>query len=236
TPTVVWLLGVLNPLFSRITTAWHQRFPLEVHSGLYEKSDLIELVQQQRLQADNRVPAEVLELVNRALHFDTYLIRDIVRPRKQLRTLKASEQVGPVLLDELHATGQTDFPVCEKSADKIIGTLHVPTLDEAKQGGTVADYANRKLAFLHESDSLATALHAFYTTKQRLFVVVNGFDEYVGIVTLEDLMHVLIGDVVPSDFDAYFDRQAVAERHTSHHQSPEPDIEIPAETAGTVVE
>jgi len=236
TPTVVFLLRVLNPVFSRLTSLWHRRFPLEVHSGLYEKDDLAELISQQREQTDNRIPEEILELVNRALHFDSYKVRDVLLPRKQLKAVKADELVGPVLLDELHATGQTDFPVYETSKDKVTAVLHVLTLDDAKQGGKVIDYATRKVAYLHESDNLATALHAVYTTKQRLFVVVNSFDEYVGIVTLEDILHVLVGTPAEqAEFDTYLDRQAVASRHDKHKQ-PEPDMEVLPEEPETVVE
>ena len=236
TPAIVWLLRILNPIFSRLTTAWHRRYPIEVHSGLYEKTDLIDLVAQQREQPDNRVPTEILDLVNRALHFDSYKVRDIVRPRKQIKALKADELVGPVLLDELHDSGQTDFPVYERSADQVIAILHILTLDDARQGGKVLDYATKKVAYLHEGDSLATVLHAVYQTKQRLFIVVNGFDEYVGIVTLEDMLQVLVGaSVTDSEFDAYLDRSAVVNRHTPR-PTPEPDIEVLPEAPETVVE
>lgn len=235
TPSVAWLLRVLNPIFSRVTNLWHRRFPVEVHSGLYEKEDLIGLIAQQREQADNRISEEVLELVNRALHFDTYKVRDVLRPRKQLTAVKADELVGPLLLDELHKTGQPDFPVYETSKDKITAVLHVLTLEDAKQGGKVIDYATRKVAYLHESDTFATALHAVYQTKQRLFVVVNSFDEYVGVVTLEDILNVLVGTPGEADFDTYLDRQAVAKRHDKRPE-PEPDIEVTSEESELVTE
>lgn len=233
TPTVVWLLGKLNPVLSFLTGWWHKRFPLQEHTGAYERDDLVHLVHRQVRQADNRVPAEILELVSNALQFDTFKVRDVVVPRKQVKSIGQDDAVGPIFLDELHATGHTRFPVHGKAADDIVGTLHLITLDEAKAGGHVRDYMEKPPVFLHEADTLAEALQVAYHTRQQLFVVVNGFDEYVGIVTLEDILRRLIGQPGFSEFEAHHDRAAVATKYEKpaksapkEEKSPEPASEV----------
>jgi CBS domain containing-hemolysin-like protein len=235
TPAIVRVLSVLNPVLSPITHAWYRRFPLFDHNGMYEKDDLLAVIKQQRNQEDNRISSEVLDIVERALQFDTKAVRDIVKSRQQIHLVSATETVGPVLLDELHATGFLDFPVYSGTKDNIVATLHLMTLDEAKQGGSVLDYADKKVAYLHEADNLADALHALYKTRQQLFIVVNNFDEFVGVVALEDILHALLGAPGRIDFDAHTDRQAVAAKHKSE-PLPEPEMEILPNSPETVVE
>jgi CBS domain containing-hemolysin-like protein len=234
TPIIVWLLNILNPLFSRLTTWWRRRFPAHIHSGLYERIDLVELIEHQRQQPDNRIAPEVLDLMQRALRFDTYAVHDITVPRRLVTTVKADDSVGPILLDELHASGFSDFPVYETSPEVPTGTLHLVSLDEAKHGGKVSEFADPKLAYLHEADSLADALDVIYKTRQRLFIVVNSFDEYVGITTLEDILHTLLGKPNGPTFETYHDRQAVVAKHAKVSK-PKPDIEKTSESDEEVV-
>lgn len=236
TPAVVRLLAIINPVFSRITEAWHRYFPLPLHSGLYEQEDLLRLIEQQRLQPDNRMSEEVLDLASRALQFDKRKVVDITVPRKQVKVVGLSETVGPILLDELHASGHTRFPVYKKDVNDIVGTLQLITLDEAKQGGKVSDFTDKKVAYLHEKDSLADGLRAVYRTKQQLFVVVNSFDEYVGIVTLEDILYALLGTAGDDDFDMHHNRQLVAAKHARKPESKPTEEEKISETSPEVVE
>lgn len=235
TPVVVKLLNWLNPILSPLTSAWYRRFPLFDHNGIYERDDLLAIVEQQRRQEDNRISPEVLDLVERALKFDSRYIRDIVKSKDKLRMVQGDEIVGPILLDELHATGFMDFPVYSTSKEQIVATLHLMTLDEAKQGGKVLDYSNRKVPYLHEADSLADALHAVYKTRQQLFMVVNSFDEFVGVVALEDILHALLGVPGEADFETHHDRQAVANKH-KERKLPELDVEILPDSTEAVVE
>lgn len=234
TPVLVGMLRYLDPILSRSAGWIGRRYP-QSHSGLYERSDLLELIDMQKRQTDSRIPVEELELAERALRFDQHKIRNVVVPRKQVKAVGKDDAVGPILLDELHATGYSRFPVYGKSEKDIIGTLHLISLEEARQGGHVRDYFETGVVYLHEGDTLADALHAVYTTKHQLFVVVNSFEEYVGIVTLEDILHSLLGQPVEDEFGAHHDITAVAARHPKKKKSP-PKEEKLSETPPEVVE
>ena len=83
-----------------------------------------------------------------------------------------------------------------------------------------------KVYYLHENDSLSTALHAFYTTNHPIFVVVNSFEEFVGIITVEGLLDQLLGHVPGEDFDQYSDLAAVAARHTNKETPVKTDEKV----------
>lgn len=219
TPSLSWLLNYLHPLFdvglSRLKPATKTG-----HTSLYETEDLMELLERQEGQSDNRITASDLDRLKRLLAANHQKVSDILTPRSQVKSLSDQDTIGPILLDELHESGQTIFPVKAGKADKIIGTLYLGDLG-LKTEGRIGDYLQPDVRYLHEDDSLSQAMQAFYRTRHQLFLVVNSFQEYVGIVTLKRLMQQLAGEPPSDDFDLHHDLAAVAAKH---HQSKSPAV------------
>ena len=220
TPSLVWLLGLLHPLLRRITH-FLSRFPLGPHTGLYEKEDLLDFIEQQQHQSDNRISVEELSLVRQALKFDDYTVTDVLVPRKKVNAISNHEPIGPVLMDELHALAHTRFPVYGDDKNVIVGTLFLRDIVDSKHSGTVKDYADKHVFYVHEKDSLSAALHAFRVAKQQILVVVNDFEEYVGIITVSDVLGKLITIPDGSAFVHHDDKRAVAAKHTKPEVSEE---------------
>lgn len=230
TPVVVWLLRYTDPVLRRVYNLATNRY-VPSHSGLYELEDLLDLLALQADQPDSRITTEELLLIRSVLQFGDHKVRDVLRPRKQVKAVALSDAIGPVLLDELHASGQTVFPVKKAPrSTEIVASLHLGDLS-LHSTGTVEDYASKGVTYMHESDNLADALHAFYQTKRQLFVVINSFEEYVGVLTLEDILHTLVGRPEPDEsLGSHEDSAHVAARHSHKPTAPV------AETAETVVE
>lgn len=222
TPAIAALLGYLHPILSRVGEPLHKHYQTVDHTGLYEADDLIELAEKQKAQDDNRIPTARLEALKKVLTSHHYKVGDMVTPRDEVKTVSDNDTIGLVLLDELHASGQSSFPVVQGKSDKVIGALYLHDLN-LKTEGKVRDHMHQSVRYLHEQDSLAQALQAFFKTKQQLFVVVNSFEEYVGVVTLERIVKQLTGEVQPDDFDQHEDLPAVANKHA--HDSEEPALE-----------
>jgi CBS domain containing-hemolysin-like protein len=89
--------------------------------------------------------------------------------------------------------------------------------------------------YVHENDSLSEALHAFFVTNHPLFVVVNSFEEFVGVLTVESILRQLLGHVPGDDFDQYTDLAAVAARHPRAKKSKK-TAETPVKTDTDVLE
>lgn len=209
---------------------------LAAHTGLFEKEDITMLLEQQREQPDNRISGHQLELIQRALHFEDKKAADILVPCAKTRMLEANETLGPILLDELHKSGQPSFLVYEGSPDTVIGTLSMKVAASAKHGGKVAQLMRADLCFVHEDFTLLQVAEALTQTKLQVAVVVNAFAEAAGIITLEQLLREAFG-VMPAEDIAYDDRKAVAEYHPKPEQpdqdkQPE-EIEPVADQADT---
>ncbi len=226
TPVVAWLLRFLFPvlnLLSRLSDGLH---PITIHTGLYQKEDLLDLIATQRVQADNRVDEEALRIAQHALTYGDKLIRDVMVPRNMVRMVSADDSLGPVLLAELHESGYSRFPVYKDSPDKVVGTLHARDLVVAKTGGKVSGVMQKTVYYVHEDESLDRALQAFLKTKHHLFMVVNEYEEIVGIITIEDVLEHIIGKKILDEFDQYEDLRAVAQLQAKQTHNEQRDKEI----------
>jgi len=211
TPAIAWLLNYLHPVLSFGSALAEKRY-IQPHTGLFERSDLLELIERQQGQPDNRLTSEELEIAQRALHFSDRKVADVLTPRKQIKTINADDTVGPILIDELHKSGQEAALVRDIPKGPIIGSLELKKLN-LESSGKVRDIMDPTVYFLHENDSLSEALHAFFVTNQSLFVVVNNAEENVGIITVITMVEELLGHIPGDDFDQYTSASAVAHRH-----------------------
>lgn len=225
TPFIARLLHVLDPILQRLGAPFQRRY-MSAGSGLYELQDLLDLLDLQASQPDSRITTEELDLMRQVLRFGEYKVRDVLRPRTLIKSVATSDAIGPILLDELHASGQTAFPVKKTPRSKeIVGSLHIGDIG-IHSTGTVAEYMTAGATYIHESDSLADALHVFYQTKRQLFIVINSFEEYVGVLTLEDILHELVGRPDPDEnLGSHDDAGAVAARHP-RKKPLQPDVEV----------
>lgn len=218
-PALAWLLSYLHPLFNRIATFVSRHRPVSIHTGLYDKEDLLNLLQDQAVQPSNRIERTELEIAFHALTFGDKLVRDVMVPRRAVKMVKATDEVGPVLMSELHASGFSRFPVYEGKKDNIVGTLFIKDLVKAKTGGQLEKAMRDEVMFIHEEQTLADALQAILKTHRHQYIVVNSFEEYVGIITMEDIVECIVGKPIIDEFDRYDDLRAVATRAAKKEHS-----------------
>ncbi|MGH7142193.1 MAG: CBS domain-containing protein [Candidatus Saccharimonadales bacterium] len=224
TPTLVQVLRIFHPV-AVFMASYSGRYVADPHTGLYETDDVLELIERQKGQPDNRIGQRELELMRNVLQFGDHHVRDLVIPKRKVKALNLDDNIGPVLLDELHASGHVRFPVYESKSTNIVGTFSIDHLKDITTQGKIKDYYERRVAYVHEEDNLQAGLRAFYETQQPLLVVVNGFNEYVGIITLHDTLHRLLGTDDGQTAESHSDRKAVAARYT-HPDDPLPEPKL----------
>lgn len=234
TPVITFLLNYLHPILSRSTDAIQKYTTIHDHTGMFEREDLIRLIEQQAWQKDSRITPEELEIAKRALSFDDYKVGDILVSRKKIKTIYATDTIGPVLIDELHKNGQDYVLVKDKKGGEVVGTLEFNRLGLGSTG-KVGDHLSGNIYYIHEADGLGQALHAFFETNHNVFIVVNSFEEYVGIISIENILDQLLGHIPGEDFSQYADITAVANRHTGAKKSENSD-ETPVKSDDKVVE
>ena len=231
---LAWLTPVLKPL-------GHFLPEPHLHTGAYELEDLLGLLKTQATQPDNRISADDLGIAAGALSFGSKTVAKVMTPRREVRFVGEDDVVGPLLIDELHKTGFSRFPVVhgptKATNPKVVGTLYLKDVTEISQAnkGTVKNLMHKDAYFINEDCSLHQALDAMLKSRHHMLIVVNKFEELVGVITMEDVLEQIIGHQIVDEFDHYEDLRAVANIHAekeklvqAHHEVAVPD-QPPAE-------
>ncbi len=132
-----------------------------------------------------------LEIVTGVMAFADRVVREVMTPRTGL--VAAPESAGAAELAALvAASGYTRVPLYRSSPDDIVGMVHAFDLIKAGPGGEVP---RRPVAVLPATRRCADALLDLKRERRQLAVVVDEFGGTAGIVTLEDLLEELVGEI-----------------------------------------
>lgn len=214
-PVITVGTSLLQPILGRFVS-WRKRLVSGPSpTGLYEKEDLLEFLKIQARQTDNRISPDELKIARGALTLSDKTVGQVMTPKRQIKWIAASESVGPMVMDELHQSGQSRFPVVKevtKAANpEIVGALYLKDLlDQLENKGRIRDIMHPGVSYINESQNLLAAVDGFLTSGQFLLMVVNNFEEVVGVLTIEDLLKEIFGDQINTDFDRYYDARAVS--------------------------
>ncbi|MEX2006628.1 MAG: CBS domain-containing protein [Candidatus Saccharimonadales bacterium] len=223
-PVISAALSYIQPVVGRLGDWLERRATTRFHTGIYEKEDLLELINSQDRQVDNKVDQQDLTTAAAALTFGDKTVADVMTPRRKLKMVSDQDPIGPVLMDELHASGFRCFPVvsgpAKAASPTIIGTLYLGDLVGYEGDGKVASLMKRQVYFINEDMDLRQALDAFLKTQNPTLVVVNNFEEVVGLLTLEDVLKQAVDRLAVDEFDKYDDLAAVAAMTTKKDHKP----------------
>jgi CBS domain containing-hemolysin-like protein len=222
-PALVWVLRHTHPVLAKVADFINRFRDLATHSLLYEKEDLQHLLATQKEQVDNRIQQHELEMVERALAFEDRQAADVAQSRSDQYLVNADDTIGPILLDQLHKSGQSSFLAYKDTKENIIGSLTMRDAVAAKHDGRVFDLIHNDLIYVHENFSLQQVLAAFQKTGHQLAIVVNSFEEFVGIITFDVLLGQLLGEPREDGIDSYENRSAVAAYKAKEEEKPVPE-------------
>jgi putative hemolysin len=151
---------------------------------------------------------EKRQLLNKALTLDRLTAYDVVKPRVDMRTI-SQEATLQNLVDLCLETGYSRIPVQEESKDEIIGIIHLKralqALKHLKEEGRESD-ARVTLAmdtpvFIPEVKRVTDLLKEMLQQRLHLAIVVDEYGGTVGLLTLEDILEELVGEIYDeSDF------------------------------------
>ena len=176
------------------------------------KEELLEMVS----QADGVLTQDQKKLILNGLNFETMSVDSVMTPKSMIDSIDSKEVLGPLVLDELHGTGHSRFPVTDGDIDHVVGIVYVQDLLEISHGSKTkraSQAMDTNVYYIREDQTLQQALAAFLRVRHHLFVVVNEFRETVGLLSLEDVIEALIGHKIIDEYDAHEDLRKVAKRN-----------------------
>ncbi len=194
-PPVRWVSGGLNGL-ANLFIGQQGGYA----GALVTESELLAM-------ADVAVEGDVIETEERALihsiiEFGDTVVREVMVPRTDMVTIAADETVESALDVALEA-GRSRMPAVEQQIDDVVGIAYTKDLIQevrANRGGEPVGSHLREAHFVPETKRVSDLMREMQSDKFHLAVVVNEYGGTAGLVTLEDLIEELVGEIV-DEFD-----------------------------------
>lgn len=134
-------------------------------------------------------------LIDNVLEFNDTVAREVMVPRQDMVCLYVDDSLEEIR-DVIRSSHHTRFPVCEEDKDHVLGIFHVRDLlngDFSKKFDIRA--LLRKTIMVPEGMNALRVLQAMQKQRVHLAVVVDEYGGTVGLVTLEDLLEEIVGDM-----------------------------------------
>jgi putative hemolysin len=165
------------------------------------------------------------ELIHSVMEFGDTIVREVMKPRPEMVAVSIEDSPRRVL-DVVIAEGYSKLPVYQESKDDIIGVIHDRELLIALADGSLARTSMRELMRLAvhvpETKKIADLLREMQRDKFSLAIVVDEYGGTAGLVTMEDLLEEIVGEIRDEhDIDeqesisVISDREAVIEAGTN---------------------
>lgn len=158
-------------------------------------------------------------MLHNVFEVKTLTARDVMIPRTRVVALEMNTSV-PEALRRLNEEGHSRVPVFREQIDNIIGTLHAKDLyrhavqraDGAGEHAESIETLARRPAFLvSDTQPALSVLRDMQQRRAHLAVVVDEFGSVVGVISLEDILEEIVGDIQDEDDSAEAEFEVVGE-------------------------
>jgi CBS domain containing-hemolysin-like protein len=146
---------------------------------------------------ENAIEKEEMELVHGALKFDDTVIRSVMTPRTKMFTLN-SKMLLFEALPQINQSGHSRIPIFGDTRDDIVGFIHVrDVLKELEKENEVVSLEQiaRKPVFASQEKMVSALLKEMKGRKTHMAIVVDEHGGVEGLVTLEDLLEEIVGEI-----------------------------------------
>jgi gliding motility-associated protein GldE len=198
------LMEVFSPL-SSVLVRWSRRLekrladrpPIGVLTSREEIDEAIELAVSGEINGEQDI-----DILKRIVKFSDVNVRQIMRSRVDVVALDLRQTYAEVLAI-IRESGYSRFPVYEQDADNVTGILYVKDLLghlNQDEDFSWQDLVRTSVLFVPESKMINDLLREFQQQHLHMAIVVDEYGGTAGIVTLEDVLEEVIGDI-QDEFD-----------------------------------
>ncbi|ROQ41365.1 CBS domain containing-hemolysin-like protein [Frondihabitans sp. PhB188] len=189
-PAVALLNGTANAILRGIGIE-----PKEELSGARTAEELSSLVR--RSAFEGSLDLDTATLLARTLVFSEHTASDVMTPRPRLSSVSRTDSAETVLA-RARSTGYSRFPVTDDDIDDIVGLVHVKqavSVPREKRADVPVSALQTEAIRVPETMKLDSLLSEVRGKGYQMAVVVDEYGGTAGVVTLEDLIEELVGEV-----------------------------------------
>jgi putative hemolysin len=154
-------------------------------------------------QEEGLIDQDESEMINSIFEFDDTLVREVMTPRIDIIAINAAEALDNVI-EVIVAVGHSRIPVYDNTVDDIVGVLYAKDLFEPLLGKEEARASIKQLMrpayYVPESKKVRDLFAELRKEKVHMAIVLDEYGGTAGIVTIEDLIEEIVGDI-QDEFD-----------------------------------
>lgn len=195
---ITFLSRVLKPIIwflTKSTNAVLRLFGIDPHSNdeTVSEEDIVTMLEAGG--ENGTIRPEEIEYIKNVFEFNDLSVADIMVPRSAM-TYILSDSSRDRILQTIRESGFSRIPVCEGSVDKVVGILQVKTylLGNASDPAAL-EQAMIPAKFIPESLRVDHAFREMQDGRFQMAVVVDEYGGTSGIITIEDMLEELVGDI-----------------------------------------
>lgn len=191
---ILWPISRFSTLVSKcLLRLVGIRMETEADDDGFSKVDLDYLVQSsiENAQSDDEINEEV-KIFQNALDFSDCKVRDCMVPRTEVNAVDVNDCTVDELMQKFVESGNSKIIVYESDIDHIIGYIHSSEMFRNRDNWRECVC---KMPFVPETMAAQKLMHIFLQQKKSLGVVVDEFGGTSGIVSLEDIVEEIFGDI-----------------------------------------
>ncbi|MDR6293986.1 MULTISPECIES: HlyC/CorC family transporter [Inquilinus] len=199
--SVVWVLGPIVRLVNWLVRGVLRLFGADPHRvGLADYVDELRGAIELHRGSEAEV-AQERQMLRSILDLGDVYVSEIMTHRRTVEAIDAELPLQEVVGAMLNSP-YTRMPLCQGGLENIIGVLHAKDVLRALQaaGGDPDRLDIRRIAtkpwFIPDTTSLLDQLHAFRVRREHFAIVVDEYGDLKGVVTLEDILEEIVGDIV----------------------------------------
>lgn len=165
-----------------------------------QKNDVEEEVMSilEESQGNGEIREEGKKMINAIFAFDDKLAHEIMTPRTDVFMIDIQDPIDE-FIEDLMRLQYSRIPVCDGDSDNIIGILHVKDymIKAYHDGFENVDIRSilRKAYFVPETKKIDTLFFELQKTKQHIAILIDEYGGFAGIVTMEDIIEEVMGDI-----------------------------------------
>ncbi len=191
---IVWFINLFVNLLLRI-------IGIDVKKSRHEalnKDELKSIIS----DAESLMPARYQKMLMGILDLESATVEDIMTPRNEIVGLDLESPIEEII-NQIKTSPHTRLPVYKTSIDRIIGFIHLrKVLFLINQDGfdkqTIINSLD-KPTFTPETTPVHVQMHRFKHEKIRIGLVVDEYGDVQGLVTLDDLLQEIVGELINDD-------------------------------------
>ena len=161
---------------------------------VHQPDEIVMLVKQS--QRSGQLASQDVEMIEGVFEFTEKQARDVMTPRTDVIALK-TETTLEEAIDVVTETGVSRYPIYEESLDEIVGVVHAKEILANLKSRRFQPVSSimREAAFIPGTREIEDVLTDMKRSKNHLAVVLDEYGGTAGIVTMEDLLEEIVGEI-----------------------------------------